>query len=87
MSDISFEELKEKSGLNDDTLRQALDQLTKSNIVIEKKSKHKLLGYTYEINSIYHTCLCMIIATIEMQRYSSDRIMCCMGYGDYPINM
>lgn len=87
MSDISYDELKEKSGLHDDTLRQALDKLIKSNIVVEKKSKHKALGYTYEINSIYHTCLCIIIATIEMQRYSFDKISCCMGYGDYPVNM
>lgn len=87
MSDISFEELKEKSGFNDDTLRQALDKLIGSDIVIEKKSKHQSLGYTYEINSKYHTCLCIIIATIEMQRYSLNGISCCMGYGDYPINM
>lgn len=87
MSDISFEELKGKSGFNDDTLRQALDKLIKSDIVVEKKSKHKSLGYTYEINNMYHTCLCIIMATIEMQRYSLNEISCCMGYGDYPISM
>ena len=87
MSDISFEELKETSELNDDALRQALDKLIKSDIVVEKKSKHRSLGYTYEINSIYHTCLCIIIATIEMQRYSLNGISCCMGYGNYPINI
>lgn len=87
MSDISFEELKEKSQLNDDTLRQALDKLIESEIVVEKKSKHKSLGYTYEINDMYHTCLCILIATIEMQRCSLNGISCCMGYGNYPINM
>ena len=87
MSDISFEELKEKLEYNDDALRQALDKLIKSNIVVEKKSKHKSLGYTYEINNMYHTCLCIIIATIEMQRYSLNEFSCCMGYGDYPINI
>ncbi len=86
-SDISFEELKEKSELNDDTLRQALDKLIKSDIVVEKKSKHESLGYTYDINSKYHTCLCIIIATIEMQRDSLNKFFCCTGYGDYPINM
>jgi len=87
MSDISFEELKEKSELDDGTLRQALDKLVKSDIVVEKKSKHKSVGYTYEINNRYHTCLCIIIATIEMQRYSLNGISCCMGYGDYPISL
>lgn len=86
-SDISFEELKDKSELKDDTFRQALDKLIQSGIVVEKKSKHKSLGYTYEIDSRYHTCLCIIIATMEMQRYSLSGISCCMGYGDYPINM
>ncbi len=86
-SDISFEELKEKSELNDEILRLALDKLIKSNIVVEKKSEHKLLGYTYEINNRYHTCLCILIATIEMQRCSLNGISCCMGYGDYPIDM
>ena len=36
MSDISFEELKEKTKLSDDFLRQALDKLIKSGIVSEK---------------------------------------------------
>lgn len=87
MSDISFEELKEKTKLSDDFLRQALDKLIKSGIVSEKKSKHKSLGYTYEITDMYHTCLCVIISTIEMQRYSLDGISCYMGYGDYPIDI
>ena len=86
MSDISFEELKEKLIFDDDTLRKSLDCLIEANIVIEKKSKHKALGYTYDINSIYHTCLCVVIATIEMQRCTLDGMLCCMGYGDFPIN-
>lgn len=86
-SDISVEELKEKTKLDEDNFRQALAKLVKSGIVVEKKSKHKSVGYTYEINSRYHTCLCIILATIEMQRYSLNGIFCCMGYGDYPMNM
>lgn len=85
MSDICFGELKEKLGFDDDTLRYTLDKLIEAKIVIEKESKHKSLGYTYEINSMYHTCLCILIATIEIQRYSLEGISCCMGYGDYPI--
>ena len=38
-----------------------------------------------EINSMYHTCLCVLVATLEMQRDSLSGISCCMGYGDYPI--
>lgn len=87
MSDISFGELMEKLNFDDEALRKALDKLIEAKIVVEKESKHKSLGYTYEINSMYHTCLCILIATIEMQRYSLEGIACCMGYGDYPINL
>jgi hypothetical protein len=85
MSDISFGEMKEKLNFEENTLRSALDELIAVNVVIEKKSKHKSLGFTYEINEMYHTCLCILFATLEMQRYSLKGISCCMGYGDYPI--
>ena len=85
MSDISFGEMKEKLNFEENTLREALDELIAVNVVIEKKSKHKSLGFTYEINEMYHTCLCILFATLEMQRYSLKGISCCMGYGDYPI--
>ena len=85
MSDISFDELQEKLAIDENALRAALDTLITVGIVIEKKSKHKSLGFTYEINEMYHTCLCILFATLEMQRYSLKGISCCMGYGDYPI--
>ena len=85
MSDISFDELQEKLAIDENALRAALDTLITVGIVIEKKSKHKSLGFTYEIHSMYHTCLCIIFATLEMQRYSLKGSSCCMGYGDYPI--
>ena len=85
MSDISIAELQEKLAVDENALRAALDTLITVGIVIEKKSKHKSLGFTYEIHSMYHTCLCIIFATLEMQRYSLKGISCCMGYGDYPI--
>lgn len=85
MSDISFSEMQEKLGFEESVLRNALDQLIAVGIVIEKKSKHKSLGLTYEIREDYHTCLCILIATIEMQRYSMQGLSCCMGFGDYPI--
>ena len=87
MSDISFGELQDKLYFDEKVLRRSLDKLIESKLVIEKKSKHKSLGLTYEISSMYHTCLCIIIATVEMQRYSLKGISCCMGYGDYPINI
>ncbi|MBQ2735252.1 MAG: helix-turn-helix domain-containing protein [Clostridia bacterium] len=87
MSDISYAELQEKLGFDDATLRASLDSLIASKLVVEKKSKHKSLGLTYEINSMYHTCLCILLATVEMQRFSNRGISCCMGYGDFPIQL
>ena len=87
MSDISFGELQEKLKLDENSLRAALDKLIAIGIIIENSSKHKSLGFTYEIHSMYHTCLCLLFATLEMQRYSLNGISCCMGYGDYPINI
>ena len=87
MSDISFDELQEKLAIDENALRAALDTLITVGIVIEKKSKHKSLGFTYEIHSMYHTCLCILLATAEMQRFSLGGISCCMGYGDYPISL
>ena len=87
MSDISFTELQEKLHFADPLLRNTLDCLIGAKIVKEKESKHKSLGLTYEINLKYHACLCVLIATIEMQRYSLKGMACCIGYGDYPIQL
>jgi len=87
MSDISYVELKEMIDFDDEKLRKALDQLIEAKLVVEKASKHKSLEYTYDISEMYHTCVCIIIATIEMQRYTLEGINCCMGYGDYPIEL
>ena len=87
MSDISFGEMKEKLGFDEETLRATLDKLVATRLVIEKESKHKSLGFTYEIHSMYHTCLCILLATAEMQRFSLGGISCCMGYGDYPSSL
>lgn len=87
MSDISFGEIQEKLGFNENALRASLDALIETGIVIEKVSKHKSLGLTYEIHSMFHSCLCIIIATIEMQRYSLKGISCNMAFGDYPVKL
>ncbi len=87
MSDISYNELAEQLHMSDEDLRSALDALITANIVIENESKHKSLGLTYDINEMYHTCICILIATLEMERYTLKGISCCMGYGDYPINL
>ena len=85
MSDISFGELSERLSLSGETLRRALDELIAGGLVIEKKSKHKSLELTYEIAEFYHTCLCILLATLQMEKESLKGISCCMGYGDYPI--
>ncbi len=88
MSDISYTELKEELSLEDEVLRAALDKLIGAGLVVEKDSKHKSLGKTYDIVDMYYTCLCIIMATIEVLRYGSIHgISCCMGYGDYPITL
>ncbi len=87
MHDISYGELKDKLGFDDDVLRRAIDRLVDDQIVIEKVSKHKVLGYTYEIRLEYHTCLCILLATLEMQRFTLTDHSCCMGYGSYPIDI
>ncbi len=87
MSDISYDELQEKLNFDDITLRAALDKLIQNSLVIEKESKHKSLGKTYEINSMYHTCLCVLLATMEMQKISLKGISCCMGFGDFPLKL
>ena len=87
MSDISYDELQEKLNFDDNTLRAALDKLIQNSLVIEKESKHKSLGKTYEINSMYHTCLCVLLATMEMQKISLNGISCCMGFGDFPLKL
>lgn len=53
MSDISFNELKDKLALGEEDLRRALDRLISSELVIEMKSKHPVLGTTYKMNSMY----------------------------------
>lgn len=85
MSDISFFELNEKTNLDCGILRNSLDILISEKIVFEKESKHKVLGYTYTVNEKYHSCLCILLATLEIQRYSLEGVSCCMGYGDFPI--
>ena len=85
MSDISFGELEEKLELSKEELRSALDGLIRGGLVVEKVSKHKILGTTYDIVDMYHSCLCILIALMQMQKDTLNGISCCMGYGDFPI--
>lgn len=87
MSEISYLELKEKTRLDDADLDAALQKLTADKIVIKTSSKHKALGTTYTINELYHTCIGILLATLSMQYFSLEGITCCMGYGDYPIDL
>ncbi len=85
MSDISLAELREMLKIDEEKLQQALSIGISQGIIIEKVSKHKSLGKTYEIESMYHTCICILLATMEMQRYSLGGMSRCTGFGDYPI--
>ena len=88
MSDISFGELKERLGFSDEELSAALAPLIAAKLVIETVSKHKSLGTTYMVNEMCHSGLCLLLATVEMQKKSQkDGISCHMGFGDYPINL
>lgn len=87
MSGISFTELKEKLAMDENSLRQALKTLCESGLVVEEESKHQSLGKIYEIQSMFHTCLCILLATLEMQRFSLKGISCCMKFGDFPIQI
>lgn len=87
MNDISIFEIEEKLGLNKEEIQKALNTLIAADLVTEKVSKHKALGKTYTIASMYHTCLCILLATMEMQRDTLKGISCCMGPGDYPIKL
>lgn len=40
-------ELQFKVKLSDEELKTSLNELMNANIVVEKKSKHEVLGYTY----------------------------------------
>ena len=87
MSDIGFFEMQEKTKIPENELRTTLDFLIQKEIVVEKKVKHKSLGNTYELNEFYHTCLCIIISTAELQRETLvNGIACCMGFGDFPVD-
>ena len=86
MSDISFDELKEKTGFDDDTLRATLDDLIKFSLVNEKESKHKSLKFAYEIPRRFHTTICLLLAVMQMQLLTDKGISCCMGDGDFPIS-
>ncbi len=88
MSEISIYELAERLGVEESVLEEPLEFLIQRKIVFEEISKHKALGRTYKINDMYHSGLCILIAVLETTREGeTNGISCCMGYGDYPINI
>ncbi|MBQ7981850.1 MAG: helix-turn-helix transcriptional regulator [Oscillospiraceae bacterium] len=86
MSDISYDELMEKTGFDEKTLRETLDDLIKFSLVNEKESKHKTLRFAYEIPLRFHTTICLLLAVMKIQLLTDKGISCCMGYGDFPIS-
>lgn len=87
MSEISIFELREKTGMQDEELSAALQPLLEAQLVLETVSKHQSLGKTYAINIMCHNCLCILLATLEMQRLSYPGIACCISGGDFPIDL
>ena len=88
MCEISIYELAERLGLEETVLEEKLELLIERKIVFEEISKHKALGKTYKINDMYHTGLCLMMAILETTRDGEVHgISCCMGYGDYPVNI
>lgn len=86
MSDISFTELKEKTGLCDEALKKSLEHLEKFCIVEKNEVKHKALGNTYVIGKMYHSCICLLLSVMSVLVMGREMgICCCMGYGDFPI--
>ncbi len=88
MDEISIYELAERLGMTEEHLQEKLTVLIRNKIVFETVSKHKALGTTYKVNDMYHTGLCILLAAMETTREGEvNGISCCMGYGDYPINL
>lgn len=88
MDSVAFAELAEMTGFDENKLRAVLDTLIENQIIFEEISKHKRLGTIYHVNSMLHTGICVLLATLEMMRITvRDGISCCMGYGDYPVRL
>lgn len=88
MSDISYNELKEKTRLEDDKLKEALSKLIDKQLIIETKSKHKSLEFTYDINDMYYISLCIILSTSNVLLQGIKKgISCHLGFGDFPIKL
>lgn len=86
MSEISYFELQERLDLSEEELKRGLDILVENKFVFATVSKHKALGTTYTLHDMYHSGLCILLATLEVTRKGLvNGISCCMGYGDYPI--
>ncbi len=87
MSDISYNELKEKINISDEVLKLTLEKLENSKLVVATKSKHKSLQFTYDINEMYYVSLCIILATGNvLLKGIKNGISCHLGFGDFPIN-
>ncbi len=87
MSGISRMEMEERTGLSKEEVQRVLDVLISCGIVSEEESKHKALGKIYQITDMYHTCICIFLTTLEIQRDTLNGISCYMEIGDYPVKV
>jgi transcriptional regulator with XRE-family HTH domain len=85
--DITYAELREKTGLDDERLKKAISNLTEAELVLESKSRHQAIGTTYRIHGIYYNCIFLLLSTMHMQRVSLQGICCWICYGEFPISL
>lgn len=87
MDDISFNELKETIDLDDEEINDALNELKDNKIIIEKTSKHKILGSTYRIDDVnLYNSICLLFAIMQLKKVGEKGISCNSGVGDFKIN-
>lgn len=75
---ISWLELKEKTGMNEDRLRKAVEEGKNAGFIEEKKSIHAILKSELFIQRHHFNCLCLILSTfkmIEISLHGATRFM------------
>lgn len=87
MDDIFFNELKETIDLDEEEINDALNELKENKIIVEKVSKHKVLGSTYRIEDVnFYNSICLLFAIMQLKKVGEEGISCNSGVGDFKIN-
>lgn len=87
MDDIPFNEIKETIPLDEEEINNALNDLKENKIIVEKVSKHKVLGSTYKIDDVNsYNFICLLFALVRLKKVGEEGISCNSGVGDFKIN-